>query len=183
MLKPALVTTEDELSQIHKLNRHNLKSNFDTSTQRAEGFVTWLYSFDLLSRMHQLAPSVIVKDGWNVVGYALTALKESKDFHTDLEIMFSNLEPIQYKGKPLSLHNFYCMGQICVAKEYRGKGIVNMLYQKHREVFASDYDFLLTEISTGNPRSLKAHEKAGFKPIHTYSDAKDEWEVVIWDWK
>lgn len=183
MLKATVVTTDDELFQIHCLNQQNLKQNLAKNIREQEGFVTWLYSLDLLKKMHQLSPGIVVKDGNNVVAYALTTLKESQIFHNDLEIMFQNLESVSYKNKPLPFYNFYCMGQICVAKEYRGKGLVNLLYQKHREIYSSQYDFILTEISTSNLRSLKAHEKAGFQSIHIYSDKMDEWAVVIWDWK
>jgi len=183
MLIATVVTTADELLQIHKLNQQNLKQNLDEETRDQEGFVTWLYSIELLKKMHQLSPSVIVKDGGKVAAYALTTLKESRVFHADLETMFRNLETVRYKGKLLSSYRFYCMGQICVAKEYRSKGIVGMLYQKHKEVYSEHYDFLLTEISTNNVRSIKAHEKTGFQTIYTYSDAMDEWNVVVWDWK
>src|ERR1051325_2216597 len=130
MLKATIVTTEHELLAIHCLNQENLKQNLDKRTQEQEGFVTWLYSLELLEKMHQLSPSIIVKDNEKLVAYALTTLKESKAFHPDLQTMFRNLEPVQYKSNPLSSYQFYCMGQICVAKEYRGKGLVNMLYQK-----------------------------------------------------
>jgi len=183
MLEATIVTTDDELLQMHHLSQQNLKQNLDEDACKQEGFVIWLYSLDLLKKMHQLSPGIIVSDKEKVIAYALTTLKESKAFHPDLEIMFHNLETVQYKNKLLSSYHFYCMGQICVAKEYRGKGIVNMLYQKHKEVYGELYDFLLTEISTSNYRSLKAHEKIGFKCIYTYSDSVDEWDVVIWDWK
>lgn len=183
MLRATIVTTEDELIQIHLLNQQNLKQNLDEETQEKQGFVTWLYSPELLQKMHSLSPSVIVKDKEKVVAYALTTLKEAKAFHPDLETMFRNLEPVQYKNRALSSYCFYCMGQICVTKKYRAKGIVNMLYQKHQEAYSKNYDFLLTEISTSNPRSLKAHERIGFQTIYTYSDAMDEWDVVVWDWK
>jgi len=183
MLTAVTVTNDDELTQIHQLNQQNLKSNLDQSTRGREGFVTWLYSMDLLRKMHQLAPGIIVKEGKTVAAYALTTLKASREFHPDLETMFRNLEQVLYKNKPLSSYQFYCMGQICVAREYRGKGLVNMLYEKHKQVYGSQFDFLLTEISTSNPRSLKAHKKIGFRTIYTYSDAMDEWEVVVWDWK
>jgi L-amino acid N-acyltransferase YncA len=75
------------------------------------------------------------------------------------------------------------MGQICVDKAYRGKGVFELLYQKHREIFEKSYDFIVTEISTRNTRSLRAHEKVGFKTIHTYRDSMDEWNVVVWDWR
>jgi ribosomal protein S18 acetylase RimI-like enzyme len=182
MLKATVVTTEDELIQIHHLNQQNLKQNLNKETQAQEGFVTWLYSIELLQKMHSLSPSVIVKENGKVVAYALTTLKESKAFHPDLETMFRNLESVQYENQALYSYCFYCMGQICVAKEHRGKGIVNKLYQKHKEVYRKHYDFLLTEISTSNPRSLKAHERIGFQTIYTYRDSMDEWNVVVWNW-
>ena len=182
MLKATLVTSEEELLQIHNLNEQNLKQNLDKETQKQEGFVTWLYPLELLKKMHQLSPGIIVKGNDKVAAYALTTLKEAAVFHPDLEVMFRNLQPVQHKGKPLSCYRFYCMGQICVEKEYREKGIVNMLYQKHKEIYSPHYDFILTEILTSNFRSLKAHKKTGFQSIYTYRDAMDEWSVVVWDW-
>jgi GNAT superfamily N-acetyltransferase len=182
MLIATIVTSDEELMQIHRLNQQNLKTNLDQLTQNQEGFVTWLYRIELLKQMHKLSPSIIIKDGKAVAAYALTTLKETRSFHPDLETMFRHLEKVQYKGKPLSSYQFYCMGQICVAREYRGKGLVSRLYQKHKEVYSVQYDFLLTEISASNIRSLKAHEKIGFQTIYTYTDGMDEWKVVVWDW-
>jgi GNAT superfamily N-acetyltransferase len=182
MLRATLVTNDDELLQVCQLNFQNLKQNLSFEIQEQEGFVTWLYSIDLLKKMHELAPNIIIKDKGKVIAYALTTLKEAASFHPDLKTMFHNLETVQYKDKPLSDYSFYCMGQICVGKDYRGKGLSKALYQKHKEVYSSHYHFLLTEISTRNYRSMKAHEKIGFQSIYTYSDAMDEWNVVVWDW-
>ena len=57
-----------------------------------------------------------------------------------------------------------------------------MLYGHHKKLFEKAYDFVITEISTSNTRSLRAHEKIGFKIIYTYKDVLDEWNVVLWDW-
>jgi hypothetical protein len=183
MLMATVVTARDELLQIHDLNQQNLKQHLDTGEREKEGFVSWLYSVDLLQQMHELAPTVIIKDDNKVVGYALTTLKEASKFHPDLETMFKNLEALNFKDRSLFSYHFYCMGQICIAKDYRGKGMVDRLYQKHKEVYSHKYDFILTEISTRNPRSIKAHEKVGFRSIYKYEDVMDEWSVVIWDWK
>jgi len=182
MLITTLVATTEELQQVYNLNQQNLKQNITAEEREQEGFVSWLYSMDLLRQMHQLAPSIVVKDGSNVVGYALTTLPEARVFHPDLEEMFQGLESVTYNGQPLFSYRFYCMGQICIARDYRGRGLVNSLYQKHKEVYSRQYQFLLTEISTRNPRSQKAHEKVGFRTIHTRTDAMDEWNVVVWEW-
>ena len=97
--------------------------------------------------------------------------------------MIDNLETIDYKGKPLLAYSYYVMGQVCIDKEYRGKGIFSMLFQKHKEIYSDQYELLVTEISTKNLRSQKAHEKVGFTTIYTYTDTVDEWNVVVWDWR
>lgn len=183
MLHTTIVTTKDELVQIHQLNQLNLKQNLSEKEKKEEGFVSWLYSMELLEQMHKLAPSVIVKDGDSVVAYALVTLNEVGEFHPDLQTMITNLQPLYYKGKPLFQYSFYCMGQICIDKNYRGKGVFNNLYQHHKSIYQNQFDLLVTEISTSNPRSQKAHEKVGFETIHNYRDVMDEWNVVVWDWQ
>ena len=75
------------------------------------------------------------------------------------------------------------MGQVCIAKEHRGKGVFEMLYHHHRSVFQLKFDLLITEVSTSNFRSIQAHKKIGFETIDTYRDSLDEWNVVVWNWK
>ncbi len=182
MLYATEVTTENELLQIHELNRENLKGNVSQQEQEEQGFVTWLYPASLLQQIHKLAASIIVKNNDKVVGYALVTPIEAGRFHPDLQTMIDNLETLEYEGKPLSSYSYYIMGQVCIDKEYRGKGIFNMLFQKHKQLYSSTYELIVTEISTTNYRSQKAHEKIGFTTIHTYSDPLDEWNVVVWDW-
>ena len=178
-----IVTTDDELQQIVELSHQNQRSNITEEEKDKEGFISWDYSMELLQKMHALHPNVIVKDGDKVVGYAMVALKEARDFHKELAEMMNFIDSIEYNGKPLSSYNYYVMGQVCIDKNYRGKGVFNMLYQKHKELFKHKFDFIETEISTGNKRSIRAHEKVGFKTIYTYRDDKDEWNVVLWNWE
>jgi ribosomal protein S18 acetylase RimI-like enzyme len=159
-----------------------LRTKISEDEKKSQGFVTWNYSLELLQKMNTQHPHVIVKDENKVIGYALVALKEARHFHPDLETMTHHLEELMYHNKKLSEYNYYVMGQICIDKSYRGEGVFEMLYQKHKELFQNDYDFVVTEISKNNLRSLRAHEKVGFKIIHSYRDALDEWCVVLWDW-
>lgn len=183
MLYATEVTTQDELIQINKLNQKNLATSLSQKEKDEQGFLTWLYPVSLLQKIHNIAPSVIVKDDDKVVGYALVTPKEVSTFHTDLKEMIKNIELLTYKEKPISSYKFYIMGQVCIDKEYRGKGIFNTLFKKHKELYKDVYELLITEISTRNFRSQKAHEKVGFKTIHTYIDDLGDWNAVVWDWK
>ncbi len=64
---------------------------------------------------------------------------------------------------------------------YRGQGVFDLLYAHHRQLFARQYDFVITEIATRNQRSQRAHERVGFETINTYRDELDEWNVVVMD--
>ena len=183
MLLATTVQSHEELQQISMLNKQNLRENLSDSERSAEGFLSWNYPFELLLQMHHLAPSIIVKDRTRVAGYALTTLREAGAFHPELEKMFQQISGLFYREKPILSWRFYCMGQICVHPDFRGLGLVPMLYAKHREVYRHRFDLLVTEISSANPRSMKAHLKAGFQKIYTYPDQNDEWNVVVWDWK
>ena len=178
-----IVTTADELLQIHLLNKANYRQNISAEEKEKEGFVSWPYPVHLLERTQALAPHVILKEGDKVAGYALVLLKEAAPFHNDLEGMFHNLAALTYHGRPLADYNYYVMGQVCIDKPWRGKGAFNMLYQHHKKLYSNSFDMVITEISVSNIRSQRAHEKAGFKTIYSYTDAADEWNVVAWDWK
>jgi ribosomal protein S18 acetylase RimI-like enzyme len=182
MLTAKFVTKDEELIQIARLSADNLVSNISNEIKEKEGFVTWVYSVDTLFSLHAIAPSIIVKDGDAVVGYALVMTKECAAIYPSLRETIEHASTISYKGKPLTAHRVYFMGQICVHADYRGQGLVGMLYEFHRQKLSAQYDILVTEISTNNPRSLRAHLKTGFKVIDKYRDVQDEWEVVIWDW-
>ncbi len=177
-----LVTTNEELEQIETLSQLNNIAQLSAEEKSKEGFVTWSYTLDVLQQLHKISPSIIVKDGDLVAGYALVLTKEAATVYPPLQGMIDNLNQVQYKGQPLNYHRYYIMGQVCVHPDYRGKGIFQQLYDYHKQLFAQDYDFLLTEISTTNLRSQRAHQKTGFRTIHTYRDDIGEWDVVVWDW-
>ena len=183
MLKSTIVTSDAELEEILLLQQQNLPKNISAEELRSQGFVTFQHDIEILRQFHQLAPSVIVKDDDRVVAYALTVVNEARHVFAPMESMFQLLETLQWNNKPFTSYRHYEMGQICVAKDYRGKGVFEMLYQQHKISYSHLYDLLVTKISTKNHRSLKAHEKVGFEIVTMEKDKLDEWVVVVWDWK
>jgi GNAT superfamily N-acetyltransferase len=183
MLSATIVTTTAELQQILALQQRNLKQNISEGEKKEQGFVTMQSTLPMLESIHALAPSIIVKDGDKVIGYALVLLPEGRSLYPDLDPLFQLFETLQWKDKPVSHYRFYIMGQVCVDKDYRGQGVFDLLYQTHKEYYSENYDFIITDISSSNQRSIRAHERVGFKIIHTYRDVLDEWEVVLWNWE
>ena len=182
MLLAKEVSTDTELQQILDLQKQNLRGVNSETAEKEQGFVTVTHNLELLKQMHRLEPSVIVKDNDTLAGYALVMPKECSAIVPELLPLFAGLEKLSYKNKPLNQYRFYVMGQVCVAAAYRGKGVFDMLYARHREALQHKYDFVITEVATRNTRSMRAHERVGFTQLHTHRDELDEWAVIVWDW-
>jgi predicted GNAT superfamily acetyltransferase len=98
--------------------------------------------------------------------------------------MFNIFNEVMYVGKKINEYMYIAVGQVCVAKEYRGQGIVDNCYATYKKYYRDKYDFAITEIASTNVRSLNAHYRIGFKEIEIYDDADStKWVIVLWDWK
>jgi GNAT superfamily N-acetyltransferase len=183
MLTPAFVTTTGELDQIAHLSAANLVTNLTAAEKEREGFVTWPYTPESLRILHSVTPSILVKDGDQVVGYAIVLTRECAAVYPPLEEAMPYFGTVPYQGKSLLDYRVYFMGQICVHPDYRGKGVFGLLYDFHRQQLFPRYEMLITEISTANPRSLRAHQRTGFVIVDTRRDEMDEWDLVVWDWR
>ena len=95
--------------------------------------------------------------------------------------MFDMIDTI-LKDSDNPKRQFIVMGQICIHKDYRGKGLFPRLYQDLQDRNANTFNSIITEIATRNTRSMHAHKKVGFQILKTFSDATDEWAIVEWKW-
>ncbi|RKH58238.1 GNAT family N-acetyltransferase [Corallococcus aberystwythensis] len=176
------VQSRAELEQVLALQRRNLKQTLSEDERRTQGFVTVAHDLATLERMHAVAPSIIALHGSELVAYALVMPRECRELVPVLEPMFALIEQLEDRGRPLRDQRFYVMGQICIDKAHRGQGLFDALYQQHREQLRGRFDCVVTEVSVHNRRSMHAHERVGFRTLHTYEDATDTWAVVCWDW-
>ncbi len=178
-----LAKTNKDLEQILSLQSSNLIQNLSVEERDSNGFLTVKHNLDLLARMNSSAPQIIAKENENVVGFALVMFKEFSEMIPVLTPMFDMFKKLSYKGKFLDTYSYYVMGQICIAEEFRGQGIFEKLYLKHKEIYSGKFDICLTEVSVRNKRSMRAHERVGFHTIHTFNDKTDDWNILLWDWK
>jgi GNAT superfamily N-acetyltransferase len=176
------VSIPEELEGIKALQTRNLKSVLDPEEISGQGFVTASYSPALLQQMHEAEPSVIAKAGDQVVGYALASTRSIYGSHPLLDDLFDQADRHMYRGRLLKESNYIIMGQICVDKSYRGKGLVQAMYARFREEMSGSYEYCICDIDRGNPRSLKAHLKTGFRIIGSLSFGGSIWDLVLWDW-
>lgn len=177
-------SSEKDLAGIIDLQQQNLRQNLTANEIQSQGFVTVSHSLEDLQKMAVYENNIVMKDGERIAGYLLAMTKHSKSDIPVLVPLFESFENLKYKNKPVSQFNYLVVGQVCIAKEYRGKGLLDQCYAAYKNHFKLKYDFAITEIATANQRSINAHKRIGFTEINRYTGpTSTEWSVVIWDWK
>ena len=173
-----------DLEGIIALQKRNLRADLSSEEIKEQGFVTVSHSLDDLKKMQQYEPNIIAKDENQVVAYVLGMTEQSKNDIPRLVEMYESFDHIQYKGKSVAEYQYIVVGQVCVGKNFRGQGLFDRSYDAYKQFFQGNYEFAITEIATINLRSMKAHERIGFKTIYTYADSTNtDWNVVVWDWR
>lgn len=183
MIEYSRTKTKQDLWGILALQKENLVQNISHEEKETQGFVMVQHPYEIMESLHSIEPHIIAKDGHLIAAYCLAMTKQSRKDIPMLIPMFEQFDILDYKGKKVSEYNYMSVGQVCVGKDYRGQGIFQQLYETYRDSFRENYEFAITEVSTQNFRSLKAHQKIGFEVIKTFKDEFEEWAIVIWDWK
>lgn len=165
------ITSDRELTEILSLQGRNLRQALSINETANEGFVTVEHSFDLLKKMNAIAPHIIVKHNNCVVGYALCM---DPSFRNDIPI----LKPMFQELNRLNIYNYIIMGQICIAKAHRKKGVFRSLYSTMTTELRYKYEHIITEVDIVNTRSLNAHNAIGFKTLSTYESNNQNWVIL-----
>ncbi len=171
-----------EIEGIKILQEENRITNISKEESEKEGFVTASYSLSFLKKMNDLEPSIIACVGNEVIGYAMVTVKELYGDHPLLDGLFDAIDHMHYKGVTLADSRVVIVGQLCVAKAFRGQGLVQKMYDLFRKSLTEKYEYCVTDISEANPRSLKAHKKCGFEILDTLEYEGVKWHIVLWDW-
>ena len=179
MIQIKLVASDNEILQIKQLQEKNLRQYISDEEAASQGFLTASYSIEYLKAMNTSFPSVIAKDDELVIGYAMITTPAMREGHDLIKDLFSNIDRSIYKGRLLADIKYVVVGQLCVAKEYRGQNLVKRMYDYFAEAVKDEYEFMVTDVDCDNHRSLKAHAKSGFEVINSLVYGGKKWDIVI----
>lgn len=183
MIQIRKARTRRDIQGIFALQKQNVKSPEHQDKNWSDGFVTLRHTPDLLHEMMKKSPQMVAISEEGLVGYNLSMLPHMHVMFPVLDPMMSAFEDIQVEGRRLTSFPYVIGGQCCIRKDYQGKGILSKLYHGTKNDLYEKCDFCVTEIARSNPRSLRAHEKFGFKIVHTYGTEDHIWDIVLWDWR
>ena len=171
--------TEADLPAILRLQQVNLPKSISAQEAIEQGFLTVEHDLPLLRDMNNACAHTIAKTDSELAGYALSMTREFGDRIPILKPLFELIDQLSWNGRSVQNIPYILMGQVCVAKAHRGQGVFAGLYRHMQTRMAADFELIITEISTRNTRSIRAHQKVGFIDMHQYrAPDGEEWVVV-----
>ena len=163
MINYTTATTSKDLEGILALQKANLAKRLTAEEIQSQGFVTVDHSYQQLKKLNDIENHIIVRDNDKIAGYVLAMTQQSKSAIPVLLPIFKLFENILYRDKKIADYDYLVVGQVCIDKKFRGKGIFDNCYYAYKKHYSSKYDFAITEVANTNLRSLSAHKRIVLK--------------------
>ena len=125
-----LATTNREIQEIR-----DLKENVTAENRLSDGFLTAKYELDFLKAMNDLTQAIIAKQKGVLVGYALATDRSLLAQHPLLNDLGTQINKIPSGVKFIGDFDYLVVGQHCVAKEVRGRGLAQDLYAQFKATY------------------------------------------------
>ena len=136
-VKLTVTDTIRDLEQILTLQAANRPDKLTPEDIQSQGIVTLKHDLETLQHMHRIHPHIVAKTKTQqpeVIAYALCMTRAAEKLIDDLSGIFSIIDSLESPGensrRKMSETRYFVMGQVCVAKDFRGTGVFQGLYQQ-----------------------------------------------------
>lgn len=175
---------KNDITGILSLQEKNLFSNLDNE-ERKGGFVTTPFTVTQIEEIIKQHGIFVAKNSENeIIAYAFAG---SWDYFQQWEIfnmMISRFPKFSFQSTRISLENSFQYGPVCIYKNYRGKGILNLIFEEMRIEFLQKYPISITFINKVNVISIKAHtRKLGWVIVDEFEFNNNEYLGLAFDMK
>lgn len=170
-----------DIEGVLDLQKLYLVSNL-TEEEKKSGFVTTPFSVEQLTYVINNEGLFIAKDKGKIIAYIFA---ESWDFFSQyplFEYMISLFPKLKFLDFEINSTTSFQYGPICIDKKYRGKGLINLLFEFMRIHVVKKYPLSLTFINKTNIPSYKAHtEKLKWTVIGDFQFNNNNYYILAYD--
>jgi hypothetical protein len=171
----------EDIKGVLTLQELYLVSNL-SEEEKKSGFVTTPFSIEQLTHVIHNEGLFIAKDNNKIIAYIFA---ESWQFFSQwpiFEHMISLFPELKFLDFEINSTTSFQYGPICIDKKYRGKGLINSLFEFMRTQVVKKYPLSLTFINKTNFPSLKAHtEKLKWTIIADFKFNNNNYYILAYD--
>ncbi len=163
------IGNKNDINRILSLQERNLYQNLDEEEQK-KGFVTTPFTLEqILEIIKQNGMFIAENEKNEIIAYAFAGSWEYFEQWEIFNYMVSRFSTLSFGGKKITTKNSFQYGPVCIDKNYRGNGLLNLIFEEMRLEFFTKYPISITFINKLNEISEKAHtKKLGWKIIDEF---------------
>lgn len=141
-----------------------------TEEELKKGFVTTPFTVEQLQELIDLNGVFIAKNEEDkVIAYAFAGSWKYFEQWKIFNYMVSRFPLINFRGQKITTENSFQYGPICIDEEYRGRGVINQIFEEMRLELVKRYPISVTFINQVNVISKEAHtRKLGWEIIDEF---------------
>lgn len=172
------LATPEDFPSILALQEQNLRWKLPPEKLK-DGFLSIEFTAAMLAEVIEDLAIVTAKVGQTLAGYRMA---QSIEFNRRFPLVSQIIDlfpQLKFHKRPLSSWRTFISGPYCVAEEFRGRGILEGLFDAMCNVTRQRYEVGVTFISSANPRSLKAAQsKLHYTPLTQIKFNENEYVVL-----
>jgi predicted GNAT superfamily acetyltransferase len=146
----------EDYASIIRLQRADYIGNL-TEEERREGFLSAEFSLEQVAAIATDLGIAVVTVGDEIAGCLCAFRREFDHGSPVVAKMLEAYEQARFEAKPLSAFNSYIYGPVCIAREYRRRGLLRGLYEFQKRDLAGRFEVGVALVSHDNPHSMQAH--------------------------
>lgn len=177
------IAKTSDIIGILELQELYLVSNL-SDEEKVAGFVTTPFNEELLEYVISQKGIFIAKLYNKIIAYAFAASWDFFARYPIFEYMITLFPRFEFRNLELNTTNSFQYGPVCIHKDYRGQGLIKILFEFMRINTLEKYPLSVTFINKINIPSTKAHvEKLKWTIIDEFSFNNNEYIVLAYDMK
>ena len=153
------IGNNNDIDGILSLQEKYLYRNL-TDEERKSGFVTTPFTVNQIEEIIKQNGIFVAEDENNaIIAYAFAGSWKYFEQWEIFNFMVSRFPKLSFNGREITTENSFQYGPVCIDKAYRGKGLLNLIFEEMRIEFFKKYPISVTFINKVNEISEKAHTK------------------------
>ena len=171
--------TKEDYSAVVSLQNENLAGTISDAEKR-DGYVSVAWNEEQIESANKDIAVVVCKYDSGIAGYVIATTNNFNLRFPLLKHMMSLYATTMFMGHPLSEYRSFIYGPVCVARTFRGTGVLEGLFHELLQLseIITCYDTGVAFIEKNNRRSIQAHTRnLGMKKLRSFTFGEKEFHI------
>ncbi|MGB0932248.1 MAG: hypothetical protein ACPGVB_15810 [Chitinophagales bacterium] len=178
----ARLATSSDIEGILALQKLNLYSEM-TKTQRTKGFVTTPFIIPQIEKIMEEDGLFVVEKNGQIIAYAFAGTWKYFAQWAIFPFMAARLPDLSFNDGEITTVNSFQYGPVCIDVQYRGKKILNTIFEAMRLQFMERFPVSITFINKVNAISFRARQKLGWEVVDEFDFNGNRYLGLAFDMK